>query len=325
MSLYPLKFKTIYKEKIWGGHKIKTHLNKDFSPLENCGETWEISGVAGDVSIVDRGELSGKSLTDLIHTFKADLVGSSVYEKFGNEFPLLIKFIDANADLSVQVHPNDDLAQDRHDTNGKTEMWYIFQADKNSTLISGFNRPLSKDSFQQYFNNGALDQILNKEKVSAGDVFFIPAGRVHTIGKGILLAEIQQTSDVTYRIYDFDRVDKDGNKRELHQELALDAITYEHGTSFKTKYVDSLNEPIQLVENCNYFETNKFIIDQEIERNYDRSSFRIFICYSGAAKIITENGSYDLVKGDVILIPAVINSLTIKPIEKTEFLETYIP
>ena len=215
MSLYPLKFKTIYKEKIWGGHKINTHLNKDFSPLDNCGETWEISGVEGNISITENGNLSGKSLTELIKEYKSELVGNSVYEKFGNEFPLLIKFIDANADLSVQVHPNDELAEKRHGSKGKTEMWYIFQADENSSLISGFKRPLDKKVYQDHLASGSLDQILNREKVETGDVFFIPAGRVHTIGKGILLTEIQQTSDVTYRIYDFDRIDKNGNKREL--------------------------------------------------------------------------------------------------------------
>ncbi|NVK83495.1 MAG: class I mannose-6-phosphate isomerase, partial [Cytophagia bacterium] len=199
--LYPLKFDTIFKEKIWGGTKIKDVLGKDFSPLKNCGETWEISGVPGNLSKVSDGVLKGSTLPELIEEFKDELVGEKVYEAFGNEFPLLVKFIDAAQDLSIQVHPDDKLAKARHNSLGKSEMWYIFQADKGSKLISGFNRETNREEYLQYLNSGKLTEILNEEEVHDGDCFYLPAGRVHTIGKGLLLAEIQQSSDVTYRIY----------------------------------------------------------------------------------------------------------------------------
>jgi len=191
-ALYPLKFKTIFKDKIWGGNKIKTYLDKDFSPLPNCGETWEISGVKSDVSIVDNGPLKGESLPDILEQFKGKLAGNKVYEKFGNEFPLLVKFIDANDDLSIQVHPNDELARKRHNSFGKTEMWYVIQADPGSTLISGFNQTVNEEIYLEKLNSGKLSDILNKEQVEDGDVFFLPAGRVHTIGKGLLIAEINK-------------------------------------------------------------------------------------------------------------------------------------
>jgi len=204
-KLYPLKFKTIFKDKIWGGQKIKTILNKDFGKLPNCGETWEISGVEGNISEVSEGELEGQSLTELIRIYKSDLVGFNIYKKYKDEFPLLIKFIDATEDLSIQVHPGDNLAKKRHNSFGKTEMWYVLQADEGASLIAGFNKELTKESYKEYFESGNLDEILNREIVTKDDVFFLPAGRVHTIGKGIMIAEIQQTSDITYRIYDFNR------------------------------------------------------------------------------------------------------------------------
>jgi mannose-6-phosphate isomerase len=223
-ALYPLKFKTIFKDKIWGGQKIKTYLGKDFGSLPNCGETWEISGVKTDVSVVDGGALNGESLADLLEQYKDELVGKKIYNHFGNIFPLLVKFIDANDWLSIQVHPNDELAKKRHNSFGKTEMWYIIESDPGSTLIAGFNQQIDEKIYLEKLNSGHLMDILNKETADAGDVFFLPAGRVHTIGKGLLLAEIQQTSDITYRIYDFDRVDDKGNKRELHTQEALAAL-----------------------------------------------------------------------------------------------------
>ena len=224
--MYPLLFKTIFKDKIWGGEKIHTILGKDFSPLPNCGETWEISGVKGTISEVKDGALAGKDLVSLINEYKGKLVGEKVYKQFGNEFPLLIKFIDANDDLSIQVHPGDQLAKERHDSFGKTEMWYILQADEGAKLNAGFNNEINEAIYLEHLKKNTLDEILNFEKVKAGDVFFLPAGRVHYIGKGVCLAEIQQTSDITYRIYDFDRKDDKGNTRELHTEQALAAIDY---------------------------------------------------------------------------------------------------
>ncbi len=272
-KLYPLKFKTIYKDKIWGGNKINTVLGKDFSPLPNCGETWEISGVSGNISEVANGPLQGKDLKSLISQYKGSLVGEKVFEKFGEEFPLLIKFIDANDDLSIQVHPDDELGMKRHNSFGKTEMWYVLQADPGSTLISGFNQEVNREKYLEAFNAGKLTDILNKEQVNDEDVFFLPAGRVHTIGKGLLIAEIQQTSDITYRIYDFDRVDDQGNKRELHVEEALDAIDYNYYDAYKTNYAKNLNEVVKMVS-CQYFTTNKLHFNQAVER--DHSSLDCF-------------------------------------------------
>ncbi len=323
-NLYPLKFKTIYKDKIWGGNKIKTILEKDFAPLPNCGETWELSGYGDEVSFVQEGALKGKLLTTLIEDFQGQLVGEKVYERFGNEFPLLIKFIDANADLSIQVHPDDVLAKTRHDVFGKTEMWYILQADEGATLISGFNQEIDKATYLNHFNNGTLDEILNREEVGAGDVFFIPAGRVHTIGKGILLAEIQQTSDTTYRIYDFDRVDAEGNKRELHVEEAVDAIDYNCYDGIKTKYADRENESVNLAD-CNYFTTNKIVADRQVSRSYEAfDSFVIYICIEGDFGLIYNENELTVRKGEVVLLPATIKNVVLVPSPTATILEVYI-
>jgi mannose-6-phosphate isomerase len=323
--LYPLKFKTIYKDKIWGGEKIKTILGKDFSPLPNCGETWEISGVQGNISEVENGIFRGKLLTEMIHTFGSELLGKKVEHRFGSDFPLLIKFLDAKEDLSIQVHPNDEMAKKRHNGLGKTEMWYIFQADKGASLISGFSQKLDKEKYQQKFKEGKLTEILSRENVEAGDVFFIPAGRVHTIGAGVMLAEIQQTSDITYRIYDFDRKDDKGNRRELHTEEALDAITFEHLETYKTSYKTNKNTVNQLV-NCEYFLTNKYVIDKPMSKD-DSSldSFKILICYKGKSVLKGGNFEISMAMGDVVLIPACIKQLEILPDGELEFLETYIP
>ena len=323
-ELYPLKFKTIFKDKIWGGHKIKTVLGKDFGDLPNCGETWEISGVEGNISVVKDGPLQGKDLKSLLETYQGQLVGKHNYEKHGNEFPLLVKFIDANDDLSIQVHPNDALARKRHQSNGKTEMWYVFQADDGAQLQAGFNRPLDKKAYLEYFNDGKLMDILNFEEVKANDVFFLPAGRVHSIGKGCLLAEIQQTSDVTYRIYDFDRTDANGNKRELHTEQALDAIDFTYHDEYKTKYQDQPNEPVTLVS-CPYFTTNKLECDQPVTRDHShRDSFVIYVCMDGALKMKYGKGTLDLQKGDVVLAPASTEKLTLTPVNQFKMLESYV-
>ena len=323
-TLYPLKFKTIFKDKIWGGNKIKTILGKDFSPLPNCGETWEISGVKGNESIVADGSLAGKSLPDLIDEYKEKLVGGSVYKKFGNEFPLLIKFIDANDDLSIQVHPDDALAKKRHNSFGKTEMWYIFQADKGATLNSGFSKKVDKETYLKHLNDNTLDEILNFEKVEVGDVYFLPAGRVHYIGKGICLAEIQQTSDITYRIYDFDRVDDKGQKRELHTELAVDAIDYNFYPEYKSKYTPKANEAVKIVS-CQYFTTNLIDFDKELVRDYSSlDSFVIYICVEGAVKLSYNNSSYSFKKGDSILLPAEIKNVKLTPAGKTKLLEASV-
>lgn len=322
--LYPFKFKTIFKDKIWGGEKIKTVLGKDFSPLPNCGETWEISGVPGNVSLVANGELEDKSLNELIETYKGELLGEAVYQKFGKDFPLLIKFIDANEDLSIQVHPDDVLAKQRHNSFGKTEMWYIFQSDKDSSLIVGFNKDTDKKEYLESLENGKLMSILNRETAEAGDCYFIPAGRVHTIGKGLLLAEIQQTSDVTYRIYDFDRTDDKGQKRELHTEESVDSLDYKAYPQYKTPYTEKLNETAPLVS-CQYFTTNLLSFDKPVVKDYsDKKSFVIYICFEGKATLETPNGNFEIKMGDSFLIPYSVKNVSLKPVGLTKILEVYI-
>ncbi|MBC7388884.1 MAG: class I mannose-6-phosphate isomerase [Opitutaceae bacterium] len=322
--LYPLKFKTIFKDKIWGGNKINSILNKDYSPLPNCGETWEISGVAGNVSVVEYGDLKNKTLTDLIDQFKGDLLGPDIYGKFGKEFPLLIKFIDANEDLSIQVHPDDVLGKARHNSFGKTEMWYIFQADPGSSLIVGFNKNTNPEEYQASLENGKLMEILNREIVSVGDCYFIPAGRVHTIGKGLLLAEIQQTSDVTYRIYDFDRLDDKGQKRELHTEESVEALDYKFYPQYKINYSVRKNDETRLAK-CQYFTTNLLVLDKSTFKDYtDKKSFVILICFEGTGIISTEEGKFEIKKGDSYLIPFSVKNLSIIPVGEIKILEVYI-
>ena len=323
--LYPLKFDTIFKEKIWGGTKIKDILGKDFSPLSNCGETWEISGVEGNLSKVSEGPLKGMTLPEITEIFKEDLVGKKVYQQFGNNFPLLIKFIDAAADLSIQVHPDDKLAKKRHNSLGKTEMWYVFQADKGAKLISGFNRKTSKEEYLEYLNSGRLMEILNEESVNAGDAFYLPAGRVHTIGKGLLLAEIQQSSDITYRIYDFDRTDREGNKRELHTEEAIDALDYNTYSDYKIRVQKSLNEVVPLVKS-QYFQTNLLEFTTGIIReHYDTDSFVIYTCVEGDAEITTLGHTTKISMGNAVLVPQKFPEVHIRTKSGFKMLETYLP
>jgi len=325
MQLYPIKFKPIPKETIWGGNKLTNQLNKSFSPNLKIGESWELSGVENNISIVDNGPLQGLNLQALIEQFKAELLGVKVLERFGEEFPLLIKFIDANDALSIQVHPDDELAQKRHNSKGKTEMWYLIDAEQESELIVGFNQELTREHYLKTFAEGQIKSILNSEKVKKGDCFFIPAGRVHAIGKDILLAEIQQTSDITYRMYDWDRKDSEGNYRELHTELAPEAIDYTFEEDYSTQYEDKLNESVDLVQ-CNYFTTNKWHISQAVEMNYSSlDSFVIYMCLEGELMIEYANNEKVLLsKGETVLIPAGLKDLILKPWDKAELLEVYI-
>jgi mannose-6-phosphate isomerase len=323
-TLYPLKFKTIYKDKIWGGQKISTYLHKDFGDLPNCGETWEISGVKSDVSVVDGGALEGQSLADLLEQYKEELVGKAVYERFGNIFPLLVKFIDANEDLSIQVHPDDELAKKRHNSFGKTEMWYVIEADPGSSLIAGFSEEVNEQIYVDKLNSGHLTDILNREDVKAGDVFFLPAGRVHTIGKGLLIAEIQQTSDITYRIYDFDRVDDKGNKRELHTEEALAAIDYKKYPNYRTDYTPQKNEDVHLVS-CPYFTTNLLDCTKSVIKDYSNlDSFVIHVCLEGSYEIKYNGESYPVKMGECLLVPNSVNEVEFSTTTGFKILESYI-
>ena len=323
-ELYPLQFKPILKPTIWGGRKLASKLGKQLGDIETCGESWEISTVTNNISEVDKGPLSGESLKDLIEEFKDDLVGAHVYAKFKNQFPLLIKFIDAKEDLSIQVHPNDKLAKERHNSFGKTEMWYVVDAEDGASLISGFNKSTSKTAYLEKFNSGHLTDLLNTELAEKEDVFFLPAGRVHTIGGGLLIAEIQQTSDITYRIYDFDRVDKEGNKRELHVEEALEAIDFNHYDDYKTIY--NHDEVEANLVSCDYFICNKLSVEKPLNKNYSNiDSCTILMILEGRGEIKTSQGVYSYSTGDTYLIPAAINEISIHPQESSKILEVYMP
>ncbi len=321
--LYPLKFTPVLKDKIWGGNRLKSVLNKQ-STLDNIGESWELSGVQGDVSVVSNGFLKGNSLQEIIEIYMGDIVGDAVFNKFDKEFPLLFKFIDANQDLSIQVHPDDKLSNERHNAYGKTEMWYVIDADPESQLISGFVKPSSKEAYLDALKNGHLTSILKAHPVKRGDTFFIPAGNVHAIGAGVLLAEIQQTSDITYRIYDYDRKDKEGNLRELHTDLALDAIDYKN-TNVKVDYdTHKQNEPENLAA-CDYFVTNLLNLTAKFERDvYPLDSFVVYMCIEGKARIICENGTSETIsKGETVLIPASIQHIVVEPDGQVKLLEVY--
>jgi mannose-6-phosphate isomerase len=323
-ELYPLKFTPVFKDKIWGGSKIRTELGLDFSPLPNCGEVWVLSGVNENISVVSNGFLEGNELNELIEIYMGDLVGDAIYERFGNEFPLLIKFIDANDYLSIQVHPDDDLAAKRKIGYGKSEMWYILQADKNAGLISGFNQKINKESYINHLENKTLKQILNIEKVKQDDVFYIPAGRVHALGPGLLLAEIQQTSDTTYRIYDWDRMDEKGNSRQLHTTEALDAIDFAYHSSYRTDYNPQNNKTVSLLETP-FFTSNILNFNQKINKNYEElDSFVIYVCIEGMGELHYDNKKIDFKKGEVILLPALLNKIQLLPFGDTKLLETYI-
>lgn len=323
-NLYPMKFAPIYKSKIWGGNRIKRLLGRANTP-DNCGESWELSGVEGCESVVANGFLAGNTISELIEVYMGDLVGERVYDNFGLVFPLLIKVIDAQDNLSVQVHPNDELAAGRHNSFGKTEMWYVLDSEPGSKLISGFSRDITRQEYQQALDGGRIMDIMNNVDVSNGDVFFIPAGTVHAIGKGCFVAEIQQTSDVTYRIYDYDRRDKDGNTRELHTGLALDAIDY---TCNPDNIIKCHPEPdtTATAVSCQYFTTNVFRLSQPVEKDFPEiDSFIIYMCVSGACDIECEGcGKVRLSLGDTVLIPACISSLCFVPEGDTTLLEVYI-
>ncbi len=303
MTLYPLKFRPILKERLWGGTKLKDVLQK---PIKSdiTGESWELSGVSGDISEVSEGELKGTLLTDLIENVGEKLLGKSVVERFGNDFPILIKFIDAKQDLSIQLHPNDKLAKQRHNSFGKTEMWYVMDADPGAELIVGFNRDVEKAEYIQSLENDTLLNLLNYEEVGEGDTFFIKTGKIHAIGAGVLLAEIQQTSDITYRVFDFNRRDKDGNLRELHTQLAVDAIDYSKKDDFKVDYPTELDKVNSMVD-CPYFKTNILELTNSLKQDVtNRDSFTIYMCVGGEAEITNDWGRTSIKKGETILVAA---------------------
>jgi mannose-6-phosphate isomerase len=319
MQIYPLTFKPILKERIWGGNQLKTLFNK---PLvsDKIGESWEISTVGEDQSLIANGIYSNKSFTSLIAEFPKEILGEKVVQNFGTQFPLLFKFIDACEDLSIQVHPNDELAQKRHNSFGKTEMWYIIKADENARNIIGFKEKISSEEYLQKLNNKDLLSVLKEEKVQKGDVFFLETGTVHAIGKGIVLAEIQQTSDITYRIYDWDRTDANGNPRELHLALAIEAINY-NPTSTRIDYSNKENQVNTIIESP-YFSTVFIPLNGKMEMQKNKDSFHVYMCTEGNFSVLYKNEKYDFKKGDTILFPAVLNEYTLDG--KAELLEVHL-
>ncbi len=323
--MYPLKFEPILKQTLWGGDRIIPfkHLHEN---LSNVGESWEISAVEGSESIVANGPDKGRTLTEMVSIYKEDLVGEANYTRFGCKFPLLIKFIDAKLDLSVQVHPDDELAKKRHNSFGKNEMWYVIAADKGAKLISGFAEQITPKEYKERVANGTFAQVLQTAEIQPGDVFYVPAGRVHGIGAGAFVAEIQQTSDITYRIYDYNRKDKDGKPRELHTNQALDAINFNDvQDDFRTHYDKVTNEPVEVVESP-YFTTSIYDMTEEITCDYSElDSFVIFICTEGACRMTdNEKNEIALQAGETALWPATTQELKIVPEGNVKLLETYV-
>lgn len=319
IKIYPLEFEPILKERIWGGEKLKTVLNK---PIVSkiTGESWELSTVEGDISVIANGELKGKFLTEIINESPDEILGTEVHKRFGKQFPLLFKYLDAREDLSIQVHPNDELAKKRHNSFGKTEMWYIMQADANAKIIVGFKEKSNSEEYLKNLKNNSLLSILEDIKVKAGDVFFLETGTVHAIGAGLLVAEIQQTSDITYRIYDFDRVDAQGNKRELHIDLALEAINYNKVDTYKN-YNKELNQSNTVVD-CPYFTTNFVPLDGKITVNKKCETFTVYMCIEGDFEIQHKGVQFKYKKGNTILIPAAMEDYFL--VGRASILEIYI-
>ena len=323
--MYPLKFNHILKSMIWGGDKLRQYKAID-TDQKNIGESWELSGVPGNESIVSNGELAGRTITELIKEYGPEMLGRKVYETYGEKFPLLIKFIDARDDLSIQVHPDDAMAQSVHGQPfGKTEMWYVVSADKDAHLMSGLSTEITPEEYVSRVENNTITDVLCDYKVAAGDVFFLPAGRIHSIGKGCFIAEIQQTSDLTYRIYDFGRLGLDGKPRELHTELAKDAIDYSVSEDYRTAYAPVLNEDTPLVE-CEYFTTNLLDLTEQISVDVkSKDSFVILICLEGQGELKDSQGNVVALKqGETVLVPAVTDEITFIPQNQLKVLTSWI-
>ena len=323
-ELYPLKFETVLKEKVWGGNALVTKFNKKATGSPHIGESWELSAIADNQSVISNGFLAGNNIEELIEVYMGDITGDSIFEKFGNEFPLLIKFIEAQEDLSIQVHPNNELARKRHSAYGKTEMWYILECKKGSKIYTGFKDGVTREIYEEAVKDGKIEELLNVEIVDAGDTFFTPAGRVHAIGAGIVLVEIQQTSDITYRIFDWNRKSSGKEKRELHTDLALDAIDFSQTGKNKIRIDPLLNKTENLVS-CEFFNTNIILFNNTIDKEYLLiDSFVVYICLEGEFSICWDGNSEKVTKGETVLLPAMIKEVTLKPLKETRLLEVYI-
>ncbi len=318
-----MKFLPLYKNKVWGGNKIGT-LGFDYAPLPNCGEMWVLSGVKGNESVILNGFLAENDINEALEIYMGELIGEQNFNHFGAEFPLLLKIIDATDDLSIQVHPDDRLARERGMENGKTEMWYIMEADKGAHIVNGFNQSVTKEEYQQFLDMGKLESILHIEEAQTGDMFFIPAGRVHALGKGLMLAEIQQNSDCTYRIYDYNRPDADGKLRELHTAEALDAIDFSELKDGKTHYTYKENSTTRLAE-CPYFTTNLIPLTKPMKKDFNSlDSFVIYLCVEGIAAVKSLGEIVPMHAGECVLVPAVADTVELFNEGPAKLLEVYI-
>lgn len=323
-ELYPLKFRPILKEKIWGGHILANQYGKNEDGLKNIGESWEISALQGDLSVVSNGFLDGNNIEEIIEVYMGDIVGDAIYEQYGNEFPLLVKLIEAKEDLSVQVHPGNEQAKRLHNAYGKTEMWYILSSEKNAKIYTGFTRKITREEYINALGNNTIQDILNAEEAFSGDTFFTPAGRIHAIGAGIVLAEIQQTSDITYRIYDWGRKNKDGSLRELHTEYALEAMDFSSAGKIKISGESTNNSSRNLVSN-KFFTTNLLHFNEPVEKEYNQiDSFVIYLCTEGRFIIRYDNNSETVMKGETVLLPAMIKEVVLEPGPEATLLEIYV-
>lgn len=318
MNMYPLKFEPYLRTMVWGGEKIAPYKGIR-TDQKKIGESWEISAVEGHVSTVANGPLKGKSLRDVINEYGSDLVGRRVFEKFGDEFPLLIKFIDAKEDLSIQVHPSDELAaRTNPGMLGKTEMWYVIGADPGAHLLSGMTKEITPDEYEERVHNHTITDVLARHEIKPGDVFFLPAGRVHAICKGAFVAEIQETSDLTYRIYDYGRLGLDGKPRELHIEQAKEAIDYKVYPSYRTEYKEIFDAETPLVK-CKYFTTSLYDLDKGYEKDLSGlDCFVVVMCVRGQGMVIDTEADgkvYEepVTQGHTLLIPATSKSLRFVP------------
>lgn len=324
-ELYPLKFSPVFKEKIWGGKRIHSHFGMDFSPLANCGEAWLLSGYKHNVSVVSNGFLAGNALDELIEIYMGDLVGEKVYEKFDADFPLLIKILDSTDWLSIQVHPDDEAAKEMGLANGKTEMWYVAEAAGDAQLINGFEQKVSPGHFIEAVELGRLEGILHYENAKSGDVFDIPAGRVHALGPGLLIFEIQQSSDSTFRIYDFGRLGDDGKPRDLHTAEALKVLDFNSIHLAAVDYPRIQGQTVPLVQN-EYFCTRLMHFGTSVVKDYSGlDSFVVLLCVEGSC-ILSGNGTdYQLNAGELVLIPATLEQVELTPQPLAKVLEIYHP
>jgi mannose-6-phosphate isomerase len=320
-ELYPLKFKPIIKDKIWGGNVLSKFYNKQQSDLPNIGESWEISGVQGDLSVVANGFLAGNNIEELIEVYMGEITGDAIYEKFGNEFPLLIKLIEARENLSIQVHPGDAMAKKRNNAYGKTEMWYILESEPDAKIYTGFRNGVTKENYREAVKNGTVQNLLNIENAEKGDLFFTPAGRIHAIGAGITLVEIQQTSDITYRISDWDRKEK----RELHVDSALDALDFTETANRKKINIKPKPNVSENLVDCSFFTTNLLRLNEKTnKRYYFNDSFVIYICLDGELTVSCGHSVEKMTKGETILLPATIKEVVLEPVAESQILEVYI-